>query len=768
MTFGIVAFQPETGYGYIRRGEGRGEDGGAYPVAEFIEKPPLDLATQFVASGDYYWNSGMFVFTAARFLEELRAFAPDILEAVTAAYRAAKSDLDFVRIDKKAFERCRGESIDYAVMEKTKDALVVPLDAGWSDVGSWSSLFDALPADEDGNVLQGDVLVYDTHDCYVHSTSRLVAAVGMDDHIVVETKDAVLVAPKERVHDVKELVNLLKKSGRPESAWHREVFRPWGSYDSIDAGRALPGQAPDRQARRGAVLANASSPRRALDHRLRHRKNHARRGDVLAVGERIHVHSDRHDASDRKSRQAAAALDRSPVRLLSGRGRYCALRGQLRPRRHRHVKPIACFKAYDLRGRIPTDLNEDVAYRVGRGYAQFLSPRRVVVGRDIRLSSAALTDALCRGLADSGVDVDDIGLCGTEGVYFATFNGGYDGGIMVTASHNPPDYNGMKFVREQSKPISGDNGLQQIREFAERGEFPIPAHRGVRRSVDINDAYVAHLLSYVDLAKLKPLKIVVNAGNGGAGLIIDRLEPHLPFRFVKVHHAPDGLFPNGIPNPMLEENRQPTVAAIRREGADFGIAWDGDFDRCFLFDEHGGFIEGYYIVGLLASVLLRGEPGGKVVHDPRLTWNTLELVRAAGGSPVQSKSGHAFIKQVMREVDGVYGGEMSAHHYFRRFAYCDSGMIPWLIVAQLLSETGRPLSELVGARMRAFPASGELNYRVPDAKAAIAAIEARYAPGADNSRSDGRRVVQLSRLALQFAQLQYRALDPLERRIPRR
>jgi mannose-1-phosphate guanylyltransferase/mannose-6-phosphate isomerase len=233
VTFGIVAHAPETGYGYIRREEGPGP---AYAVAQFIEKPPLDVAEQFVASGDYYWNSGMFVFKAARYLAELKLFAPDILDASTAAYEAARTDLDFVRIDKAAFAACRGESIDYAVMEKTRDAVVLPLDAGWSDVGSWSSLFDALPSDEEGNVLQGDVLVHDTHDCYVHSTSRLVTAVGMDDHIIVETKDAVLVAPKGRVQDVKELVNQLKKGGRSESAWHREVFRPWGSYDSIDSG----------------------------------------------------------------------------------------------------------------------------------------------------------------------------------------------------------------------------------------------------------------------------------------------------------------------------------------------------------------------------------------------------------------------------------------------------------------------------------------------------------------------------------------------------
>jgi phosphomannomutase len=402
------------------------------------------------------------------------------------------------------------------------------------------------------------------------------------------------------------------------------------------------------------------------------------------------------------------------------------------------LSPITCFKAYDLRGRIPTELNDDVAYRVGRAYAQFLSPKRVVVGRDIRLSSEGLTDALCRGLTEGGADVFDIGVCGTEGVYFATFDGQYDGGIMVTASHNPPDYNGMKFVREQSKPISGDNGLKEIRAIAERGEFKDLEARGSRRRIDTSAAYIAHLLSYVELGKLKPLRIVVNAGNGGAGLVVDRLEARLPFEFIKVFHEPDGRFPNGIPNPMIEENREPTAAAIRAHGADLGLAWDGDFDRCFFFDERGQFIEGYYIVGLLASVLLKGERGGKVVHDPRLTWNTIEIVESLGGEAVESKSGHAFIKQRMREVDGVYGGEMSAHHYFRRFAYCDSGMIPWLLMTQALSETGRPLSSLVGERIAAFPASGELNYRVPDSAAAMAAVESRYAAGAlEIDRTDG-------------------------------
>jgi phosphomannomutase len=404
------------------------------------------------------------------------------------------------------------------------------------------------------------------------------------------------------------------------------------------------------------------------------------------------------------------------------------------------MNPISIkgFKAYDLRGRIPDELNEDVAYRVGRAYAEFVKPKKVIVGRDIRLSSEELGKALEQGLLDSGVDVYDIGLCGTEVVYYATFAREMDGGIMVTASHNPPDYNGMKFVREGSRPISGDNGLQDIRRLAEAGRFTAPARAGERFAVDIMPDYVEHLLSYVDRATLKSLKVVVHAGNGGAGLIVDKLEPYLPFEFIKVHHEPDGTFPNGVPNPMLVENHGAPVEALRRHGADLAISWDGDYDRCFLFDEQGTFIEGYYIVGLLASVFLARHRGGRIVHDPRLTWNTLDIVARGGGKAVQSKSGHAFMKQVMRDVDGIYGGEMSAHHYFRDFAYCDSGMIPWLVVTQVMSDTGKSLSQLVGERMRLFPASGEINRRVPDAQATIAAVLARYQPGAKSvDHTDG-------------------------------
>ena len=391
---------------------------------------------------------------------------------------------------------------------------------------------------------------------------------------------------------------------------------------------------------------------------------------------------------------------------------------------------ITCFKAYDIRGRVPDQLNEDIAYRIGRAFAALLSPRRVVVGFDIRLTSEALCTAVSRGLMEGGADVLNIGQCGTEEVYFATSHLKADGGIAVTASHNPKDYNGMKLVRENSRPISEDTGLFDIKKLAEQSQFSEPEKTGGLERVNTKPAYIEHLLTYVDASLLKPLKIVCNPGNGGAGPAIDLLEPHLPFELIKVHHQPDGHFPNGVPNPMLEENRTPTAAAIAEHQADIGIAWDGDFDRCFFFDENGRFIEGYYIVGLLAQTFLEREAGAKIVHDPRLTWNTFEVVQNQGGEPVLCKSGHAFIKEVMRREDAAYGGEMSAHHYFRDFFYCDSGMVPWLLVLERMSITGKPLSQLVNERMAAFPASGEINSTVEDAEALLEQVEARYAPGA--------------------------------------
>ncbi|MDR2551070.1 MAG: phosphomannomutase CpsG [Desulfobulbus sp.] len=392
---------------------------------------------------------------------------------------------------------------------------------------------------------------------------------------------------------------------------------------------------------------------------------------------------------------------------------------------------LTCCKAYDIRGQLGADLDEGIARRIGRAYGEYLRPRSVVVGCDARLSSPALKQAVAEGLMDAGVDVVDIGQTGTEEVNFAAFHLDVDGGIEITASHNPMDYNGMKLVRGGAQPISGDTGLREIERLASGNTFAKAAKRGTLRHCPILSPYVDHLLGYIEPARIRPLRLVANAGNGVAGHVVDALEVRfreraVPLEFIKVHHEPDPAFPNGIPNPLLPENRAATAEAVREHRADMGLAWDGDFDRCFFFDEAGKFIEGYYIVGLLAAAFLARHPGEKIIHDPRLTWNTIDIVRRSGGIPVQSKTGHAFIKERMRAENAIYGGEMSAHHYFREFAYCDSGMIPWLLVAELMSTTGKPLSSLVGDRETAFPCSGEINYRVDDAQAAMQRVEGHF------------------------------------------
>ncbi len=397
---------------------------------------------------------------------------------------------------------------------------------------------------------------------------------------------------------------------------------------------------------------------------------------------------------------------------------------------------LTCFKAYDIRGRLGDELNEDIAYRIGRAYGELLKPRSVAVGGDVRLTSESLKLALANGLMDAGADVIDIGMTGTEEIYFAAFHLVVDGGVEVTASHNPMDYNGMKLVKRGAQPISGDSGLRDIQRLAEENNFGPVTRRGTLTQTSILQAYVDHLLTYIDASALKPVKLVVNAGNGAAGHVIDALEQRfkasgVQVEFIKVHNNPDGSFPNGIPNPLLPECRADTANTVKAHGADMGIAWDGDFDRCFLFDEHGEFIEGYYIVGLLAEAFLARHPGEKIIHDPRLTWNTVDVVEKANGVPVQSKTGHAFIKERMRAENAIYGGEMSAHHYFRDFAYCDSGMIPWLLVTELISRKQKSLSALVGDRMQAYPCSGEINYRVADVPAVLARIEATYADQAE-------------------------------------
>lgn len=391
------------------------------------------------------------------------------------------------------------------------------------------------------------------------------------------------------------------------------------------------------------------------------------------------------------------------------------------------MESLSCFKAYDIRGKVPEELNEDLAYKIGRAFVSELLAKSVVVGYDIRLESEGLADALKKGLTEAGVNVLDIGLCGTEEVYFATFHHKADGGIMITASHNPKGYNGMKLVAKGAKPISGDSGLKAIEQRVLNENFIFNSNSTglVRLAVDKSD-YIGHLLSYIDQDALQPLKIVMDAGNGSAGAVIKQIVDQLPFESVFVNERPDGNFPNGVPNPLLPKMRSITAQAVIDHKADFGIAWDGDFDRCFLFDENGQFIEGYYLVGLLAETLLEKHPGGKIIHDPRLTWNTIDQVQKAGGVPVQFKTGHAFIKERMRLEDAIYGGEMSAHHYFKDFAYCDSGMIPWLLIAELMSKTGKSLSSLVSERMRAYPCSGEINYTVSDVPAVLERVMGHF------------------------------------------
>lgn len=397
---------------------------------------------------------------------------------------------------------------------------------------------------------------------------------------------------------------------------------------------------------------------------------------------------------------------------------------------------LTCFKAYDIRGQLGSELDNDIAYRIGRAYGQFLKSesadeKTIVVGGDVRLTSEELKLSLANGLMDAGVHVLDIGLSGTEEIYFATFHLGVDGGVEVTASHNPMDYNGMKLVREGAGPISGDTGLRDIQTLAENNDFIDVDVKGTYKQINVLKEYTDHLMGYITPANIKPMKLVINSGNGAAGHVVDELEKRfielsIPLELIKVHHEEDGNFPNGIPNPLLPECRADTANAVKEHKADMGIAFDGDFDRCFLFDENGDFIEGYYIVGLLAEAFLQKEKGAKIIHDPRLSLNTIDVVTKAGGVPVMSKTGHAFIKERMRKEDAIYGGEMSAHHYFRDFAYCDSGMIPWLLVAELLSVKNMKLSETVSERIAAYPSSGEINSKLENPKESIQRVLDAY------------------------------------------
>ena len=387
---------------------------------------------------------------------------------------------------------------------------------------------------------------------------------------------------------------------------------------------------------------------------------------------------------------------------------------------------ISSFKAYDIRGQLPHEINPEIAYRVGNATAEYLSAKKMILGRDIRASSKELSESMASGLMDAGVDVIDIGECGTENVYYATGELKSCGGIMVTASHNPSDYNGFKIVSENAKPISSETGLLDIRKIAESDKRLISESRGNLEQRDLNQSYVKKVLSFIDPDSLSKLKVVMNPGNGGAGVYAEYISKNMPIEIIKLNFDPDSSFPNGIPNPMIEENRASTSQAVIDNKADLGIAWDGDFDRCFFFDEKGNFIEGYYLVGLLAKSFLIKNRNERVIYDPRLTWNTIDVVERYGGDAIQCQSGHSFIKKSMRDNDAVYGGEMSAHHYFRDFYYCDSGMIPWLLILEMISEEKMPLSQMIQKYRERYPVSGEINLKVNNTKTIIDSIKEYY------------------------------------------
>ena len=387
---------------------------------------------------------------------------------------------------------------------------------------------------------------------------------------------------------------------------------------------------------------------------------------------------------------------------------------------------ISSFKAYDIRGQLPHEINPEIAYRVGNATAEYLSAKKMILGRDIRASSKELSESMASGLMDAGVDVIDIGECGTENVYYATGELKSCGGVMVTASHNPSDYNGFKIVSENAKPISSETGLLDIQKIAESDKRLISESRGNHEQRDLNQSYVKKVLSFIDHDSLSKLKVVMNPGNGGAGVYAEYISKNMPIEIIKLNFDPDSSFPNGIPNPMIEENRASTSQAVIDNKADLGIAWDGDFDRCFFFDEKGNFIEGYYLVGLLAKSFLIKNRNERVIYDPRLTWNTIDVVERYGGDAIQCQSGHSFIKKSMRDNDAVYGGEMSAHHYFRDFYYCDSGMIPWLLILEMISEEKMPLSQMIQKYRKRYPVSGEINLKVNNTKTIIDSIKEYY------------------------------------------
>ncbi len=700
---GIEPTYPSEKYGYILPISK--ED--VSTVSTFREKPDAKTAQRYIEQGAL-WNGGVFAYKLGYVLKR------------------AHELLDFVDYHDLFANYARQEKIsfDYAVVEHEPSIQVMRFDGTWKDLGTWNTLTEAM---EDATI--GKVYINDTceNTQVINEMDVPVICMGLKDVVVAASPEGVLVTDKEQSSYIKPIVDKIEQ---------QVMFaeKSWGSFRVLDV-------AKDSLTIKVTLNAGHQMNYHSHTHRDEVWNIVSGQGSVIVDGVKHQV-----------GPGEVVELPQGCRHTLLAETELTAIEVQLGQdirvddKRKYRMYADKSFGAYDIRGVYPAEVNEEMAYRIGRVFPMVISAQHVVVGHDIRLSGSSLAQALIRGLTESGCDVLDIGMCGTEMIYDATATRNLDGGIMITASHNPQEYNGFKFVKSGSQPITGEELQILEKAMAEyqgasyeqlRGVESLCSDKGQVCHENTTAKYIEHILSYVNIDALKPLKVVVNPGNGAAGPIIREMACQLPLELIIVNGEPDGHFPNGVPNPLLPENREATASAVRKYGADVGVAWDGDFDRCFFFDEQGNFIDGYYIVGFLAQAFLAKQPGARIVYDPRVIWNTEELVQENGGEPVMSKSGHAFIKAKMREVDAIYGGEMSAHHYFRDFAYCDSGMITWLLVMELLSSSGHKFSELVQERMDKYPISGEINSRVKDADDVIRRIEAKYASSGKVTRVDG-------------------------------
>lgn len=705
---GIEPTYPSEKYGYIMPAD----TSTVSSVRAFKEKPTEAAAREYIRQGAL-WNGGIFAFQLKYLLQrghELIDFA------------------DYNDLYNK-YSQLPKISFDYAVVEKEPHIQVMRFKGQWKDLGTWNTLSEAMPEQAIGEAALEEATCKNVH--VVNELGIPVLALGLHDVIISASPEGILVADKERSSHIKPLVENI-------SSGIRFAEKSWGSYRVLDADdhsmtikvTLNPGKSMNyhNHHHRDEVWVVVSGHGRTF---IEGKLQNVKAGDIIAMpmGVRHTVFAD-------------TELKLIEVQL----GEDISVKDK---EKHLIQSMGKCFGGADIRGIYPVQVNEGFAYRIGRYFPRIIKHRgmenlKIAVGCDVRLSSPALQRELMHGLQEAGCSVVDIGQCGTEMMYFAVAHLGLAGGIMATASHNSGEYNGFKLVGAEAKPISSNSGLKELEKLCQDEPNRIAASdsisQGSAEQYDIMPLYIKHLCSYVDISLLRPMRIVVNASNGSAGAVVDELEKILPFEFIRINCEPDGNFPNGVPNPMLNENREATAQAVRKFHADLGVAWDGDFDRCFLFDEEGMMIEGYYLVGLLAEAFLSKAAGQRIIHDARVYWNTQAICEKYGGEAVLCRAGHSFIKEKMRQANAVYGGEMSSHHYFRDFFYCDSGMIPWLLVTELLARKNIQASSLVNQAMAHFPCSGEINTQVEsaaDAERLMQEIENAYASVGEVSHEDG-------------------------------